>query len=716
VPNAVYVTGYASAGFPTTPGLDGSIAGDYDVFVSKLSADGSQLLYSTFLGGSYQNSTWGGGEIGYAIAVDESGSAYVTGSTRSADFPTTPNAFDPTYNGDNPCIGYDPPVACMDAFVAKLSISGTLAYGTYLGGSHFTIPGSGPSGGDDVGRGIAVHNGIIYVTGWTQSEDFPTTQGAYKRYYADVDVGLNSDAFVVKLNPAGQGAADLLYGTYVGRGCVERGYGIAVDNAGLVYVVGYAEGDIFPVNSDFPTSPGAFDRNLPERDWDALIFKLNPASQGEADLMYATFLGADSSLETGHSIAVDGTGAIYVTGQTSSSDFPTTPGAYDRSCGTDGLCNPSALGPKDDAFISKLIPAGHGTADLLYSTFLGGSHEDSDVVDHNAIALGADGDVYVTGLTWASDFPTTPGAFDASFNGGYYDAFVSRLRLAGAGAADLVYSTLLGGSKNEASLGIAPGQNGAVYVAGYTDSTDFPTTDGAYDQTLGDNSLDAFVTRLDATPMYSVSGQLMDAHGQPIAYSEVSAGGGYTATADGGGWYTFTLPAGSYVLTPTTSGYLWSPASRSVSIPPNAAGQDFTGVHIQKQVSPATQEGTVGLGSRLTYTLNLVYPMISRMGLYDAIPTYTSYISGSLVSSEADIVYDAAANIITGSLYLAGSEQATVTFAVQVDVAGTAAFGPIIQNQAKACPLPGYGGVCEWSNITKNYTYLWRVHLPIVMR
>ncbi len=314
---SAYVTGYTSSlGMPTTPGAyDDDRDGFSDAFVAKLTPDGSALAYATYLGGF-------NGDQGNAIAVDATGNAYVMGKT--GGFPVTQGAFDTTFNGGD-----------SDAFVAKLSPSGgALEYATYLGGS---------SNESDYG-GIAIdEGGSVYVTGYTLSANFPTTQGAF-------DTTFNSgttDAFVAKLSPSG-GVLD--YSTYLGGTGNELGLGIAVDDGGNAHVTG--QGD----SADFPTTPGAFDTT--SNNYDAFVTKVAP--DGTA-LAYSTYLGGSSG-DFGLGIAVDGSGSAYVTGDTLSADFPTSPGAFDRSS------NGSF-----DGFVAKLSASGAG---LTYSTYLGGSGED----------------------------------------------------------------------------------------------------------------------------------------------------------------------------------------------------------------------------------------------------------------------------------------------------------------------------------------------------
>ena len=434
-----YVTGETtSADFPTTPGafdttLNGGFGGD--AFVTKLSGSGTALVYSTFLGGS-------GTDFGTGIAVDAAGNAYVTGRSGSPDFPTTPGAFDTTFNG------------IEDAFVTKLDAAGSaLVYSTFLGGSLV-----------DQGLGIAIDAaGNAYVTGATLSADFPTTPGAFSTTFTGASYGVG-DAFVTKLNAAGSA---LVYSTFLGGSGSDYGQGIAVDDSGNAYVTGAT------LSADFPTTPGAFDTTY-HGTGDAFVTKLNAAGTA---LVYSTFLGG-SGADGGSGIAVDAAGNAYVAGATFSADFPTTPAAFDTTYN----------GGVGDAFVTKLNVA--GTA-LVYSTFLGGSGED----DARGIALDAGGNAYVTGPTLSADFPTTPSAFDSTFNGAT-DVFVTKLNVAGSG---LVYSTFLGGSGIDGGQAIAVDGSGDAYVTGFTTSADFPTTPGAFD-TIFTGAADAFVTKLTNNP------------------------------------------------------------------------------------------------------------------------------------------------------------------------------------------------------------------------
>src|SRR5438046_915685 len=315
-----------------------------------------------------------------------------------------------------------------------LVIDPTLVYATYLGSS-----------GWDYGSGIAVDAaGSAYVTGSTSSADFPTANALQA-----AKAGFQN-AFVTKLNPTGSA---LVYSTYLGGSGGDGGTGIAVDTAGNAYVTGSTRSIDFPTVNPLQAAYGG--------DGDAFVSKLDAAGSA---LLYSTYLGGSGS-DAGCGIAVDTCGNAYVTGETRSTDLPTTPGAIQTTYG--GSCM-TCVG---DAFVTKLDATGSA---LVYSTYLGGSSGDEGL----GIAVDAAGSAYVTGGTGSADFPTTAGAFQTTYGGG--DAFVTKLNATGTA---LVYSTYLGGSRGDGGFGIAVDAAGSAYVTGSTNSTDFPTTPGAIQTT-----------------------------------------------------------------------------------------------------------------------------------------------------------------------------------------------------------------------------------------
>jgi Beta-propeller repeat len=461
----IYLTGIASTpDFPTTPGAFQTIGsgGLDEIFVSKLSADGTQLLYSTYLGGVQMAVN-----DGLAIAVDSAGQAYVGGNTAALDFPTTAGGFQRNA-GSCPNIGG----TYCDGFLTELNSSGTgLVYSTFVGGTD-----------QDRVQGVALDtSGNVYLTGQTVSTDFPTTPGAY---LTSIPPTLHSHtfAFIAKIDPRRSGSASLVYSTYVG-GIIVDATGIAVDATGNAYIVGQAFDP-----SAYPTTPGAFQK-VAGTTGTAFVTKMNPTGSA---LVYSTFLGGIAVSQSGQptptsatAVAVDAAGNAYVTGLTYASDFPTTSGAFQSS-----LQGPNA------AFVSKFNPAGSA---LVYSTFIGGAVRSTNTVG-NSIALDGLGNAYITGSTDSDDFPTTLVTLDAlcagssgdCYNGGP-GAFVTELSPSGS---SLVFSTFLGGSGYNLGSGVAvDSTTGDILVAGTNGSSDFPKTLGAF-LTPGQS---VFVTKISPT-------------------------------------------------------------------------------------------------------------------------------------------------------------------------------------------------------------------------
>ncbi|MFQ5612200.1 MAG: SBBP repeat-containing protein [Anaerolineae bacterium] len=456
-----YVTGStASSNFPTANPFQAANAGSSDAFVAKLNPDGSTLLYATYLGGNQADS-------GAGIAVDAAGNVYVTGQTASSNFPTV-----------NPVQGANR--GSDDAFIAKLNPTGsTLLYATYLGGIF-----------DDFGFSIAVDAaGNAYVTGLTASSNFLTVNPLQPALDG------SSDAFVTKLNPTGSA---LVYSTYLGGDEVEAGYGIAVDAAGNAYVTGYTHALNFPTVNPLQPTFGGY--------WDAFVTKINPAGSA---LVYSTFLGG-WWYDYGYDIAVDPSGNAYVTGFTTSSDFPTV-----------NPLQPVAGGGGRDAFVTKVNSTGSA---LVYSTYLGGNGTD----DGQSIAADTSGNAFVAGVTASSNFPTA-NPLQSVHGGGLSDAFVAKLNPAGSAFG---YATYLGGSGDDLGLGIAVDASGNAYLTGSTASGNFPTANPLQAANAGGN--DAFVARIAASgdppanlAVNKVSSVSVANVGQTIAYT-------YTVTNLGG--------------------------------------------------------------------------------------------------------------------------------------------------------------------------------------
>jgi hypothetical protein len=445
--------------YDTTYNKGGAFGGD--AFVSRLdpSKNGSpQLVYSTFLGGS-------GNDRASALSVDANGVVTVTGDTASANFPTTSNAYDRTFG-----VRYGFP----DAFVCRLDPRGRgsaqLVYSTFLGARE-----------SDVAVAISVDvRGVVTVAGNTNAPGFPTTRGAYDATYNGGAPAYYQDAFVSLLDPTKIGRAQLLYSTFLGGANHDSATALAVDARGVVTVVGYSQ------SPGFPTTRGAYDTTHnggTTRGSDAFVSRLDPSKAGAAQLVYSTFLGAGAD-DLATALSVDAFGLATVTGHTSSSKFPTTRGAFDSTYN-------SGTSRGSDAFVSRLDPSKAGAAQLVYSTFLGGS----GLNYAPALSVDGDGEITVAGITWSTNFPTSTGAYDTTQNGGY-DGFVSRLDPTRSGSAQLVYSTYLGGSGWDHVRALSVDASGVVTVAGYSSSPKFPTTGGAYD-TTHNGSYVGFVSRLE---------------------------------------------------------------------------------------------------------------------------------------------------------------------------------------------------------------------------
>lgn len=441
-----YITGYTWAtDFTTTVGaFQRTNAGESDIFVAKVNPSGTQLLYSTYVGGSL----WDDNEdSGTAIAVNSQGQAYVVGSSGSSDFPTTSGVYQPTHQNG------------QDVVVFKLNATGSgLLYSTFVGGAV----------GEDYGQSLALDNsGNVYVTGNTTSSDFPTTTGAYRT----TKPGGTWDGFVFKLNST---ASSLIYSTFFGGSGNDYGQSLGIDSSGNAYVVGYT------TSTNFPTTSGAYQTTKPGGTNDAYVLKLN--SSGSA-LSYSTYLGGSSD-DYAWGVAVDGSGNAYVTGSTTSTNFPTTSGAYRTTAPT-----------AKNAFVTKINTTGTG---LAYSTYLGGSGVDVG----QTVTVDSNGNAYVAGYTLSSNFPTTSGAYQTTYGGaGANDVFMTKLNTAGSA---LEYSTYLGGSEEDYAYGIAVDTSNNVYLSGSAGSG-FPTTSGTPQPNNVDGYLDAFVAKLGLSYMVFVT-------------------------------------------------------------------------------------------------------------------------------------------------------------------------------------------------------------------
>ncbi|MCK5559012.1 MAG: SBBP repeat-containing protein, partial [Thermoplasmata archaeon] len=323
-----------------------------------------------------------------------------------------------------------------------------LVYSTYLGSSDY-----------DVGYEVDVDsNDNAYVTGYTGSSDFDdTTLGAYDEAHNG-----GHDVFLTKLNPTG---TSLLYSTFIGGSSSDEGRDLVIDSSGNIYICGVTS------SNNFPTTSNAYDEvyNLNQ---DGFVVKLNPAGTGLNDLKYSSYLGGNS-LDYCHSIDIDSSNRIYVAGDTQSTNFPNTTTSFQNKHNGGWI----------DGFFAKINPVNSGTFDLVYGTYLGGSTAPSFQAQDMAYGIRADssGNAYITGVTYANNFPTTAGAYSTSLSS-YSDAFITKINPAGGGPSDLLYSTYIGGTTSyDEAHGIAIDSSNNAYIVGRTDSNSFPTTVNAFD-------------------------------------------------------------------------------------------------------------------------------------------------------------------------------------------------------------------------------------------
>src|SRR5579872_1850451 len=475
---SAYITGgTVSSDFPVTAGAYqttfGGAGGEGcteepvfqcgDAFVTKMNPAGSALVWSTYLGGSSSDS-------GFAITADSSG-VYVAGQTSSFDFPVTAGAFQTTL----------PANSTRGGFITKLNSSGSaLVYSTYLAGSV-----------TDKLRGLAVDSsGNAYVTGGTQSSDFPVTTNAFQKSLAGV-----SNAFVSKMNSTGTALA---YSTYIGGTGSDAANSVAIDASGNAYITGGTTSRNFPTSNPIQAAFAGGGDTCPAQHasicGDAFVAELDPTG---SILVFSSYLGGTLE-DTGVGLVLDPTGNIYVSGGTDSADFPTTAGAFQTTYGGGSNSCVNTGEACGDAFLTKINAA--KTA-YVYSTYLGGTGDD---VAGLGLAIDPAGNIHMAGVTASSNFPTTPNAPQLTYGGGSTicspgficgDGFVTKFSLDGS---NLNFSTFLGGSSDDGAGGVAQDPSGNDYVVGVTTSTDFPTTPGAFQTscTLCDGQSHAFITKL----------------------------------------------------------------------------------------------------------------------------------------------------------------------------------------------------------------------------
>jgi hypothetical protein len=646
----IYVTGYTTStdfARSATPYKGTLVPGDADAFVMKLNPGGTAILYSTFLGGA-------SADFGRAIAVDSSGSAYITGSTIGR-FPVTAGAFREITN------------VAPAVFVAKLSPAGdALVYSTYLDGA-------------GAGQAIRVDGaGNAYIGGFTYTATFTTTPGALQSAY-----GGGTDAFVTKLNPTGTAQ---VYSTFLGGSNEDQVTGLRVDAAGAVYVTG------FTASSNFPTTSGVI-RTLYGGATDAFVAKVNAAGTA---LVYSTYLGG-SNTDRAFGLDVDSSGNAYVTGQTASSSFPTTGGAYQTGFAGGGF----------DAFVAKLNP---GATALLYSTYLGGSGNCS-LADPfrlyqcdagHGISIDSAGKAFVTGFA-GPGFPLV--SADQQTHGGNGDAFVAQLNETGTA---LGFSTYLGGGSGDLGLAVVRGPSITIAV-GITTSADFPASGSALQAANGGGSMEGFLATYGSC-QFSLASSGSFFPNNASSYSIdlfTSPGCAWTASASAG-WITLTTPSGS------------GPGPISFTLSANGGSLRTGTLTVQGQVYTIQQVGgacVVTLGSTESWFPQAAgsysVPVLANPGCAWTASSPDSWITMTVAagSGNGSMSFDLAANTSGsprfGSINVTGSNTYTVR-----QVGGPSSVTCTYTLSRYADVFDRYGGSssiyvdtvqgCEWTTVNPN--------------
>jgi hypothetical protein len=544
---AVYITGgTASTNFPLTNAFQTTYMDRGDVFVTKLAIGGGALVYSTYLGGEFLDQAYG-------IAADSAGNAYVTGLTGSFGYPVTTNIYQKDFSG------------VQDAFVTKLSPFGnTLVFSTYLGtGDTF-----------ETGWAIAVDksNNPI-VAGSTNSSTFPVTAGAFDRSYNG-----GVDLFVTKLDAQGR---QIVFSTFIGGNLDEYPTTMAMDPAGELYVGGYS------ASTNFPTTANAFDGTHNGIE-DGFFLKL---SQTGNRLIFSSYLGG-AGFDVVWGLNIEPGGRVLVTGETSSSDFPTTANAYERT-----------MRGVSDAFVARFTSDGQK---IIASTLLGSFRREYG----RAVVPGPGGHLIVAGYSESNNFPSTPDAFGSSANF-FGDVFLSVFRPL---AETLQFSSIVPGGFSDEPRAMTVDASGELYIAGRTNSPDYSTTAGAFD-TSYNQGIDAFVTRITGLNLSDCAGGV---NPTGTTYDVAGGGGGIGVTGNCNWWAFTSTPWLALSGSPLQNGA----GSLNYTVAPYSGEQPRTGV--------------VNVASNLVHILqrgSTVIPPFQDVPVNDPFVDYVRVIKNNAVTS-----------------------------------------------------------------------------------
>lgn len=440
--NPVVTGGTYTIDFPTTVGAyQRTKSNNFDCFVTRFTPDARGVVFSTYIGAR-------GSDEGSCLSLDANNNIIVGGNTMSSNFPTTTGVYSRTYSGRS------------DGFVLTLSADGySLLNSTFIGAKDY-----------DYINDIEYRNNAIYLCGATFSLLFPSTTGAYQTTRpAD---SLNATGFVAAFTSNLQ---TLSACTFLGG--ISNLLSITVDRTNTIVVSGVAS------DATYPTTAGSVDATY-NGGSDGIVSKLNTTC---TSLLYSTFIGG-AKFDEVSAITTDTTNAVYGTGRTASSDFPTTAGVFDRTYNS----VPNSQGDTYDGFLFKLTPSGNS---LLYSTFIGGENDDHET----AIAVDSNKNAVVVGVTYSYHYPTTTCCEDPSFNGNF-DVCLTKFNET---ATELLYSTYLGGSGDDRATSVLTDNSGDIIIAGYTFMWSYPLTQGAFQVVRNGN--DGFLTKLHPVPFLNVN-------------------------------------------------------------------------------------------------------------------------------------------------------------------------------------------------------------------